>query len=31
VWLFASLAWAQITDDKGFKLLMNWLGRAKPI
>ncbi|MBR0905350.1 hypothetical protein [Bradyrhizobium liaoningense] len=31
VWLFASLAWAQITDDKRFKLLMNWLGRAKPI
>ena len=26
VWLFASLAWAQITDDKRFKLLMKLAG-----
>lgn len=31
VWLFVSLAWALITDDKRFKLLMNWLGWTKPI
>jgi hypothetical protein len=31
VWLFVSLAWALIADDKRFKLLMNWLGWTKPI